>query len=304
MNLNITLTDGTAGGNWSSSNTGLATIASGTGVVTGVAAGTPTITYTAANGCFKTYAVTVKPLPAPIVGNTAVCVLGNVIVTDPTTGGSGWASSNTGIATVTAGGGLVTGVAPGNANITYTLTTGCFTTKVVTVSPSATAGVVTGPATVSKAASLITPALYTDAAAPGGTWSTSTGIATIGSATGALVGVNAGAVTVSYKAPTGCYATLPITIITPREIGNTATEEATATFELYPNPTTGTFNINTPAAGTFSMYTLEGKAVEQYNVTAGTNILNMPKGLASGIYMCRFSGENGTSVMVRLVYNP
>ena len=49
----LALSDATSGGVWSSSNTAIATVTASTGIVTGVAAGTDTITYTVTNinGC-------------------------------------------------------------------------------------------------------------------------------------------------------------------------------------------------------------------------------------------------------------
>jgi hypothetical protein len=52
--LSITLTNTATGGTWSSSNTALATV-SGSGVVTGVTAGSVTISYFASNFCATTY---------------------------------------------------------------------------------------------------------------------------------------------------------------------------------------------------------------------------------------------------------
>jgi len=62
---NLTLTDTTSGGTWSSSNTAIATVGS-TGIVTGVSAGTATISYTKTNVCgsaSSTKAVTINPIP-------------------------------------------------------------------------------------------------------------------------------------------------------------------------------------------------------------------------------------------------
>ncbi|WP_241088915.1 Ig-like domain-containing protein, partial [Pseudomonas viridiflava] len=78
---------------WVSSNTAVATV-SKTGLVTGVAAGTATITYTNSNGCTKQLTVTVNALPT-ITGTTGVCVAattqltgsGTAATTDP------WVSS-------------------------------------------------------------------------------------------------------------------------------------------------------------------------------------------------------------------
>jgi|GEM_PF-1835841 len=69
-----TLTGGTAGGAWSSSNPSVATINSG-GVVTALSAGTTSITYNA-TGCLATMIFTVNPIPAAPIPNTdAYCQL-------------------------------------------------------------------------------------------------------------------------------------------------------------------------------------------------------------------------------------
>lgn len=66
----ITLTNATPSGTWASINTAIATI-NATGVVTGVSAGTDTITYSLTNACGTTavsYTITVTPAPITIVG--------------------------------------------------------------------------------------------------------------------------------------------------------------------------------------------------------------------------------------------
>ncbi len=57
IGASVTLTDGTAGGTWSSNNTAVAPIGATTGVVTGIATGTAVITYTASM-CGATPSVT------------------------------------------------------------------------------------------------------------------------------------------------------------------------------------------------------------------------------------------------------
>jgi len=117
---------------WTSSNTAIATV-SNTGLVTGVAAGSVTITYTNNNGCSRTTTVTVNPLPT-ITGTTAVCVGSTTQLTGSGTPAASnpWTSSNTAIATVS-NTGLVTGVAAGSVTINYTNNNGCSTTTTVTV---------------------------------------------------------------------------------------------------------------------------------------------------------------------------
>ena len=86
----ITLTDATAGGTWSSSATGVATIGSSTGIVTGIAAGTTTISYTDGTGS-ATLVVTISPSPGPvtITPPSATVCLGSSSVFTAGGGGTG-----------------------------------------------------------------------------------------------------------------------------------------------------------------------------------------------------------------------
>ena len=65
--FNITLSDGSPGGTWSTSG-GNATVGPTSGVVTGVTAGVAIITYTLPTGCSTSYTVTVNPIPCPTLG--------------------------------------------------------------------------------------------------------------------------------------------------------------------------------------------------------------------------------------------
>jgi len=125
-----TLTGTPGGGTWSSSATGVATVSTG-GVVTGVTAGTAVVTYTSA-GCPGTVTVVVNPLPAGITGGTSICQGGKDTLLDASSGGS-WSSGSTGVATVGASTGIVTGLTAGHATITYTLGTGCIATTAITI---------------------------------------------------------------------------------------------------------------------------------------------------------------------------
>ncbi len=134
-----TLTNASPSGTWSSSSPTTATIGSFTGLVLGLAMGTSTISYTV-SGCTATALLTVDASPAPIAGPGSVCVGSNMTLTNPVTGGS-WTSSNLSVALIDISSGIVTGVSVGTTTITYTSTSGCFVTTIVTVSPTlATAG--------------------------------------------------------------------------------------------------------------------------------------------------------------------
>ncbi len=118
------LADATPGGTWSSSNNAIGTVTN-TGVVTGVSAGTITITYTTppnTNGCTKsaTRLQVIKALPTvlPINGSSTICLGKSITLTDATVGGT-WSSSNSAIANVSSSG-VVSGLALGTATISYT----------------------------------------------------------------------------------------------------------------------------------------------------------------------------------------
>ena len=143
-NSTTQLSDATASGVWTSTNTGVATVNS-TGLVSGISAGTSIIRYTVTNvnGCVDSVSTTVTvnalPVVAPITGNTITAVTDAITLSNATSGGV-WSSSNTAIATISASG-VVTGVMTGTVTISYTVTngSGCVTTVtyVVTVNPKA-----------------------------------------------------------------------------------------------------------------------------------------------------------------------
>jgi uncharacterized protein YjdB len=198
-----TLSDATLGGTWSSSNTTAAPIIGG-GIITGLAPGTTTITYTMGSSCSVTHNFTVNPSPAGITGATGVCIGLTTPLTDATLAGA-WTSSNTSVATVS-GTGIVSGVSGGIANIIYTITGGCAATAPVTVSASAPA--ITGPTTVCVG-------LTTNLTDPsgGGTWTSSnTSIITVGTGTGIVTGVLSGSATITYSLGAGCITTTPVTV--------------------------------------------------------------------------------------------
>ncbi len=202
----MTLANSVTGGSWSSSNTGLATVGTGTGLVTGVGAGSLNIVYTMPGACTSTLPITVNPLPAAIGGTSPVCAGSNITLTDATGGGT-WSSSNTALATVA--GGVVTGVAGGTLNISYTLPTGCFAIKSVTVNADA-------PITGGSSVCFGNPMTLGNATAGGGTWSSSnTAVATINSSTGSVTTVSLGSTTISFTATTGCVTTSLLNVTNP-----------------------------------------------------------------------------------------
>ncbi len=250
---------------WTSTNTGVATV-SNTGLVTGVAGGTSTITYTNSNGCQQTVVVTVNALPT-ISGNAPICIGSTVQLTGSATpnGTTPWTSSVTGVATVS-NTGLVTGIAAGTSTITYTNSNGCQTTVVVTVNPLPA---ITGNAPICVGATLA----LTGSATPNATtpWTSSnTGVATV-SNTGVVTGVAAGTATITYTNTNGCQATVVVTINalptisgnSPICIGSTVLLTGSGT----PNATTPWTSSNTGVATVGSTGLVTGVAAGTSTIT-------------------------------------
>ncbi|MDP4739491.1 MAG: GEVED domain-containing protein [Crocinitomicaceae bacterium] len=133
-------------------------------------------TVTGANGCTTTTAptvVTVTPLPvvASISGANTVCQGANTLFTNATAGGT-WSSSNAAVAAVDATG-AISGVAGGNATISYVVSNnGCSTTQTKNISVQtapATSIAVSGPTTFCAGGSVV----LTAAAGSGFAWTNS-----------------------------------------------------------------------------------------------------------------------------------
>jgi trimeric autotransporter adhesin len=375
-----TLTDPIPGGTWSSSNTGIATVGSSTGVVTGVSAGTSYITYTL-GGCSVVTLFTVDPSPAqfaitggggycsggggvnvglsgsqlgvnyqlfcglspvgPVVAGTgspitfgpqtgpcvysivgtsasgctttmsgtttvsvnpaplaivcpitgcSVCAGSSITLTDPTPSGS-WSSSNPSVATVSAGSGVVTGVAQGVSVITYTLPDGCTTTQNITVDPAPAA--ITGPHII-----CVTNTNLLSDATPGGVWSAGCGNVSVNSASGAVTGVSAGACSsITYTLPGGCYATFPITVDPSPCTNAVSTLPGTDNVNLFPNPATDevTLKMDDLYFNSLTIANNLGQVLIDKKIAAPETTINVHL-LPPGVYFVTLRGENGVLV--------
>lgn len=205
VGTSTTFTDGVAGGVWSVGG-GHATISSATGVLTGTSPGIEAITYTLPGGCSRTTTTNVtgtavSPIIAPV---KSLCIGTTLTLTDMSASGT-WTSSMGSVATVAASGtlnGVVTGVAAGNALITYSLgACAGWDTVRITVNGVTSAGTISGSSSVYVGSTVA----LTDPI-PGGIWGSSNpSIASI-SSSGVVTGVAAGSVTITY-AVTGCTGT-------------------------------------------------------------------------------------------------
>lgn len=212
----ISFTGTPSGGTWAVSNTN-ATVTS-TGVLTGAAAGTVTISYTVTDSCGSipaTRTITVYALPTISPSPTSVCVGSNRTLTGSPTGTAYvWSSLTTSIATVSATG-RIGGVASGTAYVRYTNTvTGCYATDTITVNPL--------PAPINRVGGgrlLVCQgdSIQVHDSTAGGYWtksSTSTAFYPVLPATDSgLRGVAIGTTTITYTlASTGCARTATVNV--------------------------------------------------------------------------------------------
>ncbi len=263
----ISLTDISPGGNWSCSNSNAA-IGTGTGMVTGVNAGTSVITYTLGSGCFITSIITVNALPSPISGSTSVCVGSAITLSDP--GGGLWSCSNSNI-TIGSSTGVVTGISAGTSIVTYTLGSGCTVYSTLTVNPLPAA--ITGTPAVCVGVTVI----LSDGT-PGGSWSCSNSNATVGSVSGIVTGVTAGSATITYTVGTSCFVTQNITInALPAPIAGLPSVCVSSSITLSDITTGGTWassngNASVGSASGIVTGILSGTTVISYTISTGCYI--------------------------------
>jgi uncharacterized protein YjdB len=250
---------------------------------------------------------TTKAQPAVIGGAASVCMPVTSTLTDLSSGGT-WSSGNTSIATVgsagSVGNGVVNGVSTASTDITYTITsTGCYRTTQVTVNAGLNPGTISPLGTVRlRVISAPHTMTFTTSGVPGGTWTSSNpSIASVDPSSGLVTGVAAGSATISYTVVGSCTNTAvkAMSVAAGRE-GNNANDAAG--ISLYPNPTNGTFTFETEQAGDLHVFTIDGREVSSYSVKKGATEVTLPSGLATGIYMCRYTSADGTNTMIRLVF--
>ena len=195
---------------WVSSDVGVATVSS-SGLVTGVGAGTATITFTNNNGCQATHSVTVNAVPT-ISGTLSTIIGGTTTLTGSGTAAStgAWVSSAQGVATVVSG--VVTGVSAGTTTITYTTSSGCSVTETVTIyaMPTITSSGVSGPQEVCAGSTVDFDGSGT--AASSSPWTSSNGAVATVNTNGLVTGVSAGTATITYTDNNGGTASQTVTV--------------------------------------------------------------------------------------------
>jgi len=228
---------------WATSNAAVATV-SASGLVTGGAAGSATITATS-EGQSGTSALTVTNVPvasvtvSPAAATVTVGTTTQLTATPKDANGTAlsgrvvtWGTSNAAAATVSANG-VVTGVATGSATITAT-SEGQSGTSAITVTNVPVASVTVSPATASLTVGATTQLTATPKDANGTalsgrvvTWATSNAAAATVSQSGFVTGVAAGSATITATSE-GQSGTAAIAVMAPPSNPGTVTDLAVA----------------------------------------------------------------------------
>lgn len=283
-----TLANSVGSGEWSSSNTSIATIDIASGVVFGNNAGTVTLSYSTGCGTPATKTATVNATPTAITGPSgeipvaAICTLSTYNFTDATSSGT-WSNSPTTVGTINASGLFSSSASIGLTTISYTVgsCSAIYSFNVGSTSPAAIAGAssvcVNNTTTLTNTVS-------------SGVWSSSnTSIATINPLNGAATGLSSGTVTISYNNGCGTPASrtftvngsVPILNVTPTCSGSVLSLNATVSdpgtyswvgpnsfTSSLQNPTISSVTTNASGTYTFTTTTTIGSCTSSAKVFA------------------------------------
>lgn len=200
------------GGTWTSSHPTVAAV-SNSGIVTGISPGNAAFTFVSdTTGCSSvTDSIDVNQHEGSVIsGDNSICVGETSLLTASNPGGT-WSSSNASIAAINSSG-LITGMAPGNATITYVRNTGAcvnYSTFQIVINPIPSTAISGSAVVCAGSTTSLSPV-------SGGTWtSNDPSIATITNG-GVVSGIQAGIVDFVFtNTSTGCVsvASAPITVL-------------------------------------------------------------------------------------------
>jgi predicted outer membrane repeat protein len=190
------------GGTWTHRNSAVASI-NGTGLMTALAAGTDTVTYTVAGGLCpfaSTKTVTVYPYPAvpAISGPDSVCTKDSIVLSNTLAGGV-WSTSNANTLRIDYMTGAVTGInASSSDTVFYTVTNagGCSSSsyKVIYTKPIAIAGPITG-----RMAICLNDTAQLNNSVANGTWTSSNNAVATVNSNGLVQAIGRGNTAISYR---------------------------------------------------------------------------------------------------------
>ncbi len=297
----LALTDSATAGRWMSSDTAILAVGVGSGIVRAVSSGTAVVTLSLSNYCGSasaTHAVVVVPRtpnPGVIMGDTSLCVGASTTLIDTVTRGA-WGLVTSGIATITPAG-VVTGIAAGRAEVSFTDTNMCGTadtTFFITINPLPFAGTISGADSLCPGDTISLSATVT-----GGSWqSTNAGLATVNGA-GQVTGVANGLVTIRYRKSNSCgadTATHTVYVKSATECTSGVSLISASVFRIYPNPNGGAFHISAPMLGsqeaTVVITNVFGVKVGEQTIM-GSHDNEIKLNVPSGIYFATITSNGG-----------
>ena len=267
LGLTSQLSNAVTPGTWSSSNTGVATI-SASGLVTGVSAGTSTITYNASNGCSTTSQFTVFPQPVLTATPSNVLCFGGT--------GSVSLSAVGANAPYTYGGSPTQNLQPGTYTYTATSVDGCVSAPVsVTITQPQVALALSSTQVNVLCSGNNTGSI--NLTVTGGTapytyaWSNNT---TLEDPTG----LASGAYTVTVTDANGCTATTTVTITQPSTLTSSYTQVNVGCF----GNTTGSIDLTVNGGVAPYVFAWSNQAITE-------DLNNIP----SGVYTVTATDANG-----------
>ena len=273
----IILLDAVAGGVWSSSAPSIASVDS-TGIVSGIATGNTTITYTITdiNGCtsYTTDSISVitTPDPGAISGTLTLCTGSSDTLTETVSGGA-WFSVTTTVANISSTG-VVSAITAGTDTIEHSLSNTCgisVATAIITVQPLGYAGAITSGDSICTGASLTLAETV-----PGGSWSVSN--SNLSLAGNVITGGAIGTDTLTYSVTSVCGA---------------ASVSQAVTILTLPSPPsiTGDSQICSGSATTFTGLPTGG-AWSLTNTTIASDSLNIITAITAGTDTVQYSITN------------
>ncbi len=258
---------------------------------------TVTDTITGCTAVFSTNINMPSAIVTSVAGNNSICVGDSSLLVASSTGGNGtysylWSNSlgtNDSVMVIP----IVT------TSYSVTTTDGCGSTSTTTQNVIVNAGPPSGTFTYTITG-LMTFA-FADATVNSTSWSWDFGdtqTSTLQNPTHVYATI--GTYTVTLVASNGCGTDTSIIIIAVDGIENIPFANSV---NVYPNPTNGQFNVlfnnNNNSVVSIQLYNLEGKLMQQKqinNVKAGTSVQINVEGYATGMYMLKLLGDNGTAV--------
>ncbi len=282
----VTLTASAPGGVWSSSPAGIATV-NASGVVSGIATGSATISYKVTNSCGTAVATTVITVmnittAGQIVGDTIVCA-GEMLQLSNAVGGGQWGTTAMPIATVDISTGLVSGISQGVAGITYLIpycSRPWVAVNVRVYTPPPTPVVVANGVTLSTTPGFTRYQWYL-------------GPTAIAGATNATyTATTNGTYSVTIWSEGDCEASSDGTVIT--KVGVTSVNESGFDVQIYPNPATSLLMISAPEKVDISVLSMDGKELITQKDATQTDVGS----LVPGVYMIRIYDKEGHLVKV------